>query len=312
MTDPRSTEGLSRTRRAALAAACALAALPATASAQTPSPDPAAATAAPAAPAAPAPTAAGKDASASARLVEARVTPRRGYYYGMKSQKIRLKVAAGGPVDLRVDIFRGKAGALERTFFLRGVQPNAPTTVPFDGLSGSGTTVRGKLRFTVKTLAGKPVPFAKRFAAKKGAAKQRFGFYDHIFPVRAKHSYGDGIGAGRGHQGQDVAAPCGSKLVAAQGGTVQVNAFQAEGAGYYLVIDTVGSDIDHVYMHLIAPPQLPVGTSVATGQVIGLVGSTGRSTGCHLHFEMWSGPGWYEGGAFIDPSVYLRSWDKYS
>jgi murein DD-endopeptidase MepM/ murein hydrolase activator NlpD len=173
--------------------------------------------------------------------------------------------------------------------------------------------VRGKLRFAVRTLAGKPLPFAKRLAAKKGGArKQRFGFYDYIFPVQAKHSYGDGLGAGRGHQGQDVAAPCGSKLVAAQGGTVQVNAYQAEGAGYYLVIDTVGGEVDHVYMHLVSAPQLPVGTPVATGQVIGLVGTTGRSTGCHLHFEMWSGPGWYEGGAVLDPSPYLRAWDKYS
>ena len=43
------------------------------------------------------------------------------------------------------------------------------------------------------------------------------------------------------------------------------------------------------------------GETVKTGQQIGVNDDTGNASGCHLHFEMWSAPGWYEGGEVIDP-----------
>jgi murein DD-endopeptidase MepM/ murein hydrolase activator NlpD len=52
--------------------------------------------------------------------------------------------------------------------------------------------------------------------------------------------------------------------------------------------------------------------TVRTGEPIGAVGSTGSSTACHLHFELWTAPGWYEGGSPIDPLALLRKWDSYS
>jgi len=259
--------------------------------------------------------------AAGARVLSARVKPRRAYYYGLKPIRLEVTIGAKGPTDLRFDIVRDKSGVLERSIFRNDVPPGTPVSVNWDGLSGSGTPVRGKLRLVVRGASGESIAFARRAvrAAGKGRKKARsgvrFGFFDHIFPVRAKHTYGDGIGAPRGdhtHQGLDIAAACGSKLVAAQGGTVQVNAYQAGGAGYYMVIDTVGSDVDHVYMHMAYASALAVGSTVMTGQTIGQVGNTGSSSGCHLHFEMWSGPGWYEGGTFMDPVPYMRAWDKYS
>jgi murein DD-endopeptidase MepM/ murein hydrolase activator NlpD len=134
-----------------------------------------------------------------------------------------------------------------------------------------------------------------------------------MFPVRGPHSYGDGIGAGRNHQGQDVMARCGTPLLAARGGVVYYNSYQAGGAGNYLVINISGAGgRSHVYMHLASRSPLKVGTRVKTGQRIGVVGTTGRSTACHLHFEQWSGPGWYQGGTFLSPSSALRFWDRYS
>lgn len=137
-----------------------------------------------------------------------------------------------------------------------------------------------------------------------------------IFPVRGPHTYGDGIGADRGdhsHQGQDVLADCGTKLVAARGGKVEYNAYQASGAGYYVVIDGAETPYDFVYMHLAKRSSAKEGSTVTTGQKIGVVGTTGSSTACHLHFEVWTAPGWYNGGTFSKAvTKMLKEWDSFS
>jgi hypothetical protein len=79
-----------------------------------------------------------------------------------------------------------------------------------------------------------------------------------------------------------------------------------------LVINGAGTDVDYAYMHLRRPSPLQKGQAVGTGEPIGEVGDTGDADGCHLHFEMWSGPGWYTGGAPLDPLPYLQAWDAYS
>jgi murein DD-endopeptidase MepM/ murein hydrolase activator NlpD len=83
-------------------------------------------------------------------------------------------------------------------------------------------------------------------------------------------------------------------------------------AGYYVVINAANTGVDHAYMHLAAPSAYDEGDRVRTGDQIGVVGQTGRAYGCHLHFEMWSAPGWYTGGRPFDPLSALRAWDKYS
>ncbi len=133
---------------------------------------------------------------------------------------------------------------------------------------------------------------------------------DGEFPIRGKYSYGDGLGAGRGHQGQDLMANCGKPVVAAQPGRVQLKDYQADGAGNYVVIDGKGALEDTVYMHLQGAAKVTKREAVSAGQVIGRVGTTGRSSACHLHFEIWDGAGWYEGGSPIDPKPSLQLWDR--
>lgn len=130
------------------------------------------------------------------------------------------------------------------------------------------------------------------------------------FPVAAKVTYGDGLGAGRGHQGQDLMAKCGKPVVAAQPGRVRVKDYQAGGAGNFVVIDGKGALEDTVYMHMASAASVDKRELVSAGQVIGRVGTTGRSSACHLHFEMWDGAGWYEGGSPIDPKPFLQAWDR--
>jgi murein DD-endopeptidase MepM/ murein hydrolase activator NlpD len=126
-----------------------------------------------------------------------------------------------------------------------------------------------------------------------------------VFPVRGAHQYWDGFGAGRGHDGADVGARCGTPLVAAQAGRVRFAKYHAR-AGNYLVIDVRESIYDIAYMHLTEPATLAPGQSVAAGQPVGTVGDTGNASGCHLHFELWEGA-YYGGGAPIDPMPYLLS-----
>jgi murein DD-endopeptidase MepM/ murein hydrolase activator NlpD len=133
------------------------------------------------------------------------------------------------------------------------------------------------------------------------------------FPVRGKHTYGDGIGAGRGHKGQDIMAACGKKVVAARPGRVRIVDYQGSGAGNYVVVKGKGrKDYDYVYMHMLKRLSVRAGERVRAGQQIGRVGSTGRSSACHLHFEMWKAPGWYRGGRLENPKPFLKRWDRKS
>jgi len=140
---------------------------------------------------------------------------------------------------------------------------------------------------------------------------------DGVFPVQGPHTFG-GAGSrfgaarsGHSHQGQDVAASCGTPLVSVMTGTVEYAGYQSA-AGNYIVIDNNNSNTDFVYMHLAYPATVrTVNAPVAAGQQIGAVGDTGNSEGCHLHFEYWVGD-WYGGGAPVDPLPYLQAWDAAS
>ena len=132
-----------------------------------------------------------------------------------------------------------------------------------------------------------------------------------VFPIAGKHTYGTStnhFGGGRGHQGEDVFAKCGTPLVAVYDATVQHKAFQSR-AGNYVVLQTADG-ASYAYMHLQSPSSLSKGDVVTAGDPVGKVGDTGRATGCHLHFEQWTAPGWYEGGKAIDPLPLLKSLDK--
>ncbi len=94
----------------------------------------------------------------------------------------------------------------------------------------------------------------------------------------------DPLCAGAGfHAGMDVAAPAGTPIHAAAGGVVVI-AGDCDGYGYCVVIDH-GASMATLYGHQ-SEVRVAVGQEVAPGEVIGLVGSTGRSTGPHLHFEV--------------------------
>ena len=91
-------------------------------------------------------------------------------------------------------------------------------------------------------------------------------------------------GERKGHSGMDLAVPTGTSVRAALPGTVTVSTYNRGGYGYYVMIDH-GSGLSTLYGHN-SQLLVRVGQTVEAGDVIALSGSTGRSTGPHLHFEV--------------------------
>ena len=112
------------------------------------------------------------------------------------------------------------------------------------------------------------------------------------------------FGGGRGHQGTDHFAACGTPLVAWTKGTVQFVGTHGR-AGNYLVVKRPNGE-SYAYMHLRERPLVDKGDRVFTGQRVGSVGDTGRASGCHLHFELWTAPGWYQGGKPYDSLPLMK------
>ncbi len=241
------------------------------------------------------------------KLLRADAKPSKAWFKG-RDAVFRFEIDGRRKRNVIVQVKRkGPDPAIVRRFELTGVRPNDTRTVAWNGRTdGKKFARQGNYKFKVRARHGDAA------ITKDAAGKPEAGFFKHKFPIRGAHSYGAGLGDGRGHRGVDVFAGCGTKLQAARAGKVQFKAFQKEGAGHYLVIDGKGTGKDYVYMHLQHASPLAEGDKVRTGQPIGNVGETGNAQGCHLHFELWSAPGWYEGGDFLDPVPKMRAWDRWS
>jgi len=133
-----------------------------------------------------------------------------------------------------------------------------------------------------------------------------------VFPIAGPHDLGrsptNGFGGGRGHSGQDMFSACGTPVVASQGGKIRKAGYHPVG-GNFVALTEEHTGLDAVYMHLANRPRLRARETVETDERIGSVGDTGNASGCHLHFELWTAPGWYAGGEPFDPLPRLQRWD---
>ena len=105
------------------------------------------------------------------------------------------------------------------------------------------------------------------------------------------------LGINRMHNGVDMACAQGTPIYATRGGTVTTASYQAGGAGNYVSINH-GDGFASIYMHM-THYVVYAGQSVSQGQLIGYVGSTGISTGPHLHF------GISYAGTYVNPLAYI-------
>ncbi len=107
---------------------------------------------------------------------------------------------------------------------------------------------------------------------------------------------------GGGHNGADMLAPAGTPIYAAAAGVVRASAESIGGYGVCVMLDSVigGQRVQTTYGHMIyGSRQVQQGQTVEAGQLIGYVGSTGRSTANHLHFEVWVN------GGLVEPIGWL-------
>lgn len=105
------------------------------------------------------------------------------------------------------------------------------------------------------------------------------------------------LGYNKMHNGIDMACAQGTPIYATRAGTVTRAAYQAGGAGNYVSINH-GDGFASIYMHM-THYVVSAGQTVSAGQLIGYVGSTGLSTGPHLHF------GISYAGTYVNPLAYI-------
>lgn len=121
--------------------------------------------------------------------------------------------------------------------------------------------------------------------APSGSAGSGYGWRTH--PIYGTRKF---------HKGTDIPAPGGSPVLAAKAGTVS-QSYYSSSYGNYIVISH-GGGLMTAYAHL-SSRLVSAGASVSAGQQIGKVGSTGNSTGNHLHFEV------YVNGSTVNPMNYF-------
>lgn len=133
------------------------------------------------------------------------------------------------------------------------------------------------------------------------SATQLYGTGQFGWPVNGGY-ISDTFISDRNHKGLDIAAPEGTDIYAGSDGVVVAAGWNSGGYGYFVMIDHLDG-YQTVYAHMSAVYAIE-GQTVTRGQLIGAVGSTGRSTGNHLHFEVRYMGMCYDPAAFLNTMNY--------
>jgi murein DD-endopeptidase MepM/ murein hydrolase activator NlpD len=230
---------------------------------------------------------------------------------GLVSVRDRLAVAAERAQSRYATVAELEAGARAAEATLSGLvaaeeaaRSAAEAALAADreqlaALRGESDRLRASLqRQVVSTLGGTATPGGSTAPVQAGAL---------TWPVRGRISSPFGMrvhpvtGVYKLHTGTDLAAPCGAAIRAARAGTVVAAGY--DGAyGWRTVVShgvVGGVLLTTTYNHQ-QDVRVRAGQPVGTGQVIGSVGSTGYSTGCHLHLEL------LVNSDFVDPLPWIR------
>lgn len=204
----------------------------------------------------------------------------------------------GRPSGARVEAIRVATGEVVRSW---PVESDGEGTVSWDGFAGDEPARSGAYVLRLNQAAAQ--------ASQAGTRTEvQFELVEGLFPIRGKYQLPSStmqrFGGGRGHEGTDSFAACGTPLAAWTKGEVQYVGSHGR-AGNYVVIERPNGE-SYAYMHLRDRALVRKGDDVFTGQRLGYVGETGRASGCHLHFELWTAPGWYRGGRAYDSLPLIK------
>src|SRR5918995_2303009 len=148
------------------------------------------------------------------------------FFDAARPMKMSYVVHDDRAVDVHVELLRVKDQAVIASWAPGVVQPESPQLVQWNGMAGGRVQKPGRYVFRVSAAdeAGAlRASSAQATPDEPGPAEPdpaSFRFLRHTFPLRGPHGYGEFVakfGGGRGHQGQDVFAACGTPLVAARG-----------------------------------------------------------------------------------------------
>ncbi|MGY9016440.1 MAG: peptidoglycan DD-metalloendopeptidase family protein, partial [Rhodospirillales bacterium] len=206
---------------------------------------------------------------------------------------------AGLSASVLVDLIRVYSWDVD---FQRGIHPGDGFEVMFEQLyeADSGTKVNGDIVYAALTLQGVRHPIYRHKAVKNGAeyfdeqgkSAKKALMRTPINGARLSSGFGRRkhpiLGYTRMHRGLDFAAPRGTPIYAAGNGILEV-AGRKGAYGNYIRIRHNGT-YKTAYGHMKSLARgMRKGKRVRQGQVIGYVGTTGRSTGPHLHYEILQG-----------------------
>ena len=222
------------------------------------------------------------------------------------SAQVKIAIARKGAVT--INFVAGRV-TTNRSQLIRLPQLAAGSyrvTVSIFGASAQEIIRGGVMRLTVKSKSvAKPKPTPPATPSPTSG----------VFPVRGAYSFGgEGarFGAGRTghtHEGQDLTGNSGLPVVAPLAGEVRFVDYQADGAGRYVVM-RANNGWDMFFAHCqYSSAAVKAGDKVKAGDRLCLLGSTGASSGPHLHFEIWPN-GWRDspGTKPIDPLPQLKKW----
>lgn len=186
------------------------------------------------------------------------------------------------------------------------------TTAPLDRGTYAATTPEEieKAKVAKAAAAAARAAAAAAVASTASTGSVDFGDYALVSPGSGEVRYPLPQGSytvartlSSGHDGADMSGPSGTPTYSAAAGVVRTSGVHPN-YGEYVVIDHVvgGRSVSTLYGHLSSGTRLvQAGQTVAAGQLIGQRGSTGRSTGPHLHFEVRID------GALIEPIAWLAT-----